>query len=338
MDNKLDKPLITMIVGIYNGEKYLMECINSIINQNYTNLEILLVDDGSVDLSGEIVDEFSKKDERIKVIHQENSGVSVSRNRAINQSKGKYICIIDQDDILSNDYVSYFYELMKDNDAEIAFTPWVDKFLKTINENRNVIDHVKVISGQKAAEDMMYHKIVIAPWNKMIKRSLIEEHHICFNPAYFNGEGFAFSIECFQHAKRVAVGQKKVYHYRVGDPESGASKFRLSTIHSSVNAQQYIKDKLVNKTPEILNAWKFSNWHTHCDCLNIMVGCQVTNKYIEEYNRLKHVCKNDALCALIAPVSAQQKLRGILFKISPFVAARIINHFRVRKFTQGDNP
>lgn len=86
-----DKPLISMIVGIYNGEKYIAECIESIINQDYSNLEIILIDDGTKDNSGIIADEYAKKDNRIIVIHKENSGVSASRNRALDLAKGDYI-------------------------------------------------------------------------------------------------------------------------------------------------------------------------------------------------------------------------------------------------------
>lgn len=330
----MEEPLITVILGIFNGEKYLTTCLESIIKQSYSNLEIVLVDDGSDDASGKIVDDYAEKDKRIKAIHQSNSGVSLSRNRAIEESKGEYICIIDQDDQISEDYVRYFYKLIIDSNAEIAYTPEVNKFFGEIHRDKTNHDHVQIITGQKAAEEMLYHKIVIAPWNKMISRRLIEKYGIKFNPDFFCGEGFAFSVECFQYAKRVAVGTRKVYNYRVGDPESGASKFRLSTIHSSLNAQQYIKNTFVEKTPELIKAWKFSNWHTHCDCLNIMVGCQVTKKYPKEYKQLKAVCQKEAFCALKAPVSLQQKLRGILFKLNPYLAAKVINHFRMRKFSK----
>lgn len=147
-------------------------------------------------------------------------------------------------------------------------------------------------SGEQTAIEMLYHKIIIAPWNKMISRKLLDNNHVRFNPDFFGGEGFAFSVQSYQYAERIAVGHQLVYHYRVGDPESGASKFRESTIHSSINAQQYIKDTFVHETPELLKAWKFSNWHTYCDCLNIMVGCGVENSIricIKSWNRCAKV-------------------------------------------------
>ena len=77
---------------------------------------------------------------------------------------------------------------------------------------------------------MLYHKIIIAPWNKMISKKLLNNNKVRFNPDFFGGEGFAFSVEAYQYANKIVKGQKKVYHYRVGDPESGASKFRVASI------------------------------------------------------------------------------------------------------------
>lgn len=332
----MNRPLISMIVGMYKGEKYIRECIDSVIRQDYTNLEIILVDDGSPDNCGSIADTYAESDSRIVVVHQKNAGVSASRNRALDMAKGDYICIIDQDDVLSTDYVSYFYNLIIGNNAQIALTPTAEKFFGSPTFQTEFKDHVEVWSGEQTAIEMLYHKIIIAPWNKMIGRKLLDNNHVRFNPDFFGGEGFAFSVQSYQYAERIAVGHKLVYHYRVGDPESGASKFRESTIHSSINAQQYIKDTLVHETPELLKAWKFSNWHTYCDCLNIMVGCGVAKQYKDLYKELEQVCKSEATCAFSAPISAQQKLRGILFKIDPYMAAKIINHFRIRKFEKAN--
>lgn len=327
----IDGPLITIIIGIYNCERYLSECIQSVIEQDYTNLEIILIDDGSKDNSGKIVDKYADMDSRIIVVHQKNAGVSNSRNTAIDMVRGEYVCVLDQDDIISNDYVSYFYGLCKENNAEISLTLSVDKFIFKTQDFKSP-DIVQVWSGEQAVIEMLYHKIVIAPWNKMISRKLIVDNNLRFNPKYFNGEDFAFSIQAYQHAERIAVGQKSVYHYRVGNPESRESKFNEEYINSSVNAHEYIRETFINITPELFKAWKFSNWHTHCYCLNIMVGCRVTKKCPDLYKQLKSVCQKQALCALKAPISAQQKLRGILFKINPYMAAKIINHFRIRKF------
>lgn len=327
------RPLISIITGIYNGEKYLSECIQSVVNQDYKNLEMILIDDGSEDNSGRIADGFARDDKRIKVVHQRHSGVSQSRNTALGMAAGDYICILDQDDVLSEDYVSYLYHLCKENHAEIALTPKADIFFGKVHTT-GTDDNVQVWTGEQAAIEMLYHKIIIAPWNKMISRELIVHNKLKFHPNYFNGEGFAFSVECYQRAGRIAVGARKVYHYRVGDPGSGASRFKEEYIQSSICAQQYIKDTFVIETPQLLKSWEFSNWHTHCDCLNVMVGCGVADKYPELYQSIRQECKQNAVRAWRAPVSFQQKLRGIMYMVSPFAAAKIINHFRMRKFAK----
>ena len=324
-------PLVSVIIGMYKGEKYINECIDSVLNQDYSNLELILVDDGSPDNCGEIADKYKLKDDRVIVIHQNNSGVSVARNNGLDRAKGEYICIVDQDDVLSRDYISYFYGLIKKYNADIALTPTADKFFETIKEDFRT-DKVTIWSGEQTAEAMLYHKIIIAPWNKMISKKLLDNNDVRFNSDFFGGEGFAFSVQAYQYAERIAVGQKKVYHYRVGDPESGASKFRISSVESSLNAQQFIRNTFVSPTPALIKAWRFSNWHTYCDCLNMMVGCEATEDYPEEYRKLRNECRKEAALALKAPISIQQKLRGVLFMINPYMASKIINHFRVRKF------
>lgn len=334
----MDKsPLITIIVSVYNGERYLEECIESVLNQDYQQIELIAVDDGSSDFSGRILDKYAQKDKRMIVVHKENSGVSLSRNYALDMAKGDYVALLDQDDILSPHYISYFYSLIKNNNAEIAITPRPNIFFKTRPIVDKGSDDIKICAGYSMAQEMLYHKIVIAPWNKLISKKLIEEKHIRFNKDYFNGEGFAFSIECFLNAKRVAVGDKKVYYYRVGNPDSGASIFKEKYILSSIHAQEYIKHILCDYGCKSLEkAWHFSNWHTHCDAFNIMVGCGVAKQYPLLYSSIKKVCKRQALCALSAPISLQQKFRGIMFALSPYFAATVINFFRIRKFRKTD--
>ena len=134
--------------------------------------------------------------------------------------------------------------------------------------------------------------------------------------------------------------EKGVKLARSGDKKAKAEYEIMEKVKAHLEANKPIRtlelnedeEAFVKTTPELLIAWKFSNWHTHCDCLNMMVGCDVVREFADEYKKIEKVCRKDALCALKAPISAQQKLRGILFKISPYMAARIINHFRIRKF------
>lgn len=330
-------PLISVVVPIYNGEKYLKECVNSILQQDYTNIEIILVDDGSTDKTGKIIDEYAFKDNRVIPIHQINSGVSIARNNGINISKGKYITFIDSDDFICKDYISYFYKMIIENNVEIALTPSPKRFNSNTKteelQNNNKDENIKIWSGMKTAEQMLYYNIVIAPWNKMIENDLIKKNDIKFNPKLAFGEGFNFSMDCFQRAKNVAVGNRCVYNYRVDNPNSVMTKFSLKLINGSIESQKNIKENLIDKSPSMQLACKYANWHTYCDCLNTLIGCNVYKEHIDLYKEIKKTCQKDALCSIKAPISVKEKIKGICYFINPYVTARLINGFRIRKFT-----
>lgn len=112
--------LISVIVPIYNTGKYLVECVESLRKQTYSNIEIILVDDGSTDASIEICDEFAEKDSRVKVFHKKNEGVAVARNFGIQQSNGQYVVIVDSDDVAVDRMIEVLYTKIKENDADIA--------------------------------------------------------------------------------------------------------------------------------------------------------------------------------------------------------------------------
>ncbi|MEI3435706.1 MAG: glycosyltransferase [Clostridia bacterium] len=332
--NKNDEPLISVIVPVYNGENYIDDCIMSVLNQEYKNFELILVNDGSQDGSKEKLNIWEKKNEKIKVIHQSNSGVSVARNTGIEKANGKYLTFIDVDDYISKDFLFYYYNLIKKYDAEIALTPMPQKFSNHAEcTTEKIEDNIKVLSGEKAACEMLYYNIAIGPWNKLISKELIDKYKIRFNPNLAYGEGFNFSVDCFQRAKKVAVGRKKVYYYRVNNPNSAMTKFKLKLVTGSIEAQKCIKNNLVNKTTELLKACRYANWHTYCDCLNTIIGCKVIKQNKELYNDIKKVCKKDAKYAIKSPIPKSDKMKGILYGISPYLTAKLINKFRKRKFT-----
>lgn len=122
--------LISIIIPVFNAEKYIAECLNSITQQSYTNLEILLIDDGSTDNSGSICDEFANEDNRIKVIHKENGGVSSARNIGLQLAQGEYISFIDSDDCVDKEYISAMYEKIIKTNSDISFC----KYSKLINQ------------------------------------------------------------------------------------------------------------------------------------------------------------------------------------------------------------
>lgn len=116
----MEEDLISIIIPIYKVEEYLKRCVDSVINQTYKNLEIILIDDGSPDSCGKICDEYAKINNKIYVIHQQNQGVSAARNAGIDKAKGKYICFIDSDDYVDANYIEVLHDGMKKCDLSIC--------------------------------------------------------------------------------------------------------------------------------------------------------------------------------------------------------------------------
>ena len=329
------KPLISVIVPVYNGEKYLKECIHSILNQTYENIELLIVDDGSTDESWKIILKESSNDDRICIYSQENGGVSRARNCALEHAVGEYVFFVDQDDVLSKFCIDYFVTLILKTESDISLTLCANRFE---NENyqlqdQSINEKVDIWSGEQAAEAMLYYRLVVAPWNKLIKRELIERNNIRFDERFFGGEGFLFSIQCFLCAKKVVVGNCRYYNYRIDNVTSGMTKFSLKVINSCIDAQKVMKELLSKQNEKLVVAGRYANWHTYCDCLNTLVGCQVVKRHKELYKNIRTVCKKEAVVVLHAPITLKEKMKGIVYMISPWWAAKVVNIFRKRRFT-----
>lgn len=306
--------LVSIIVPIYNVEKYLNKCIESIIGQDYSNIEIVLVDDGSPDNSGDIIDEYARKDKRIKPIHKINCGVSTARNTGIENATGDYICFVDGDDYVMPDYVSYLLRLSEENDADIALT--TDMF-GNFNEKQNTNLVINNFTAEQATEQMLCYKYPIGVYCKLFRRSFIEENKIRFFTDIFIGEGFNFNMECIQRSNRVTVGNKKIYYYRRDNEASAMSSFSLKKWENGLYALENIKNNLLFHTEKINSAWRFAWWRTNTDAYNSIVLAEETKEYRDFYFRCKSVVMKNGLIAIKVPVSINQKLRAIVMVICP---------------------
>ena len=333
----MNNPLISIIVPVYNGEKYIEKCIDSILKQDYHNIEIIIVNDGSKDNSKKIIEEMKEKDNRIIFINREepSGGPSTPRNMALDISKGEYIFFVDQDDYIYNNCISYLYSLIDKTKADISLTYTAEKFVGDLDYNKtvDVSDYYNVVDNIKAVENMLYYKYIISPWSKLIKSSIIKDNNIKFNTNFFSGEGFLFAIECLYHSKNVVEGNSKVYLYRLDNDQSGMTKYSDFVINSSIKAQNEIREYLKNENDSIKKAYNYSNWHTHCDCYNQIIGCKMAKKRKELYKEIKKVVKKDSLKYLKCPLKFKDKIKMVLYFINPYVTSRLINKFRKRKFT-----
>ena len=219
------QPLISVIVPCYNVEEYLPQCVESIQNQTYRNLEILLVDDGSPDRSGEICDEYAAKDKRIKVIHKENGGLSDARNAALDVMTGEYVTFVDSDDYVAEDYVEYLYKLIEENGVRLS-----------VSASQTFVDGVSMgiytcpVSAQSIDMNeglvcMFYQRIFdTTAWAKMY-------HHSLFSDGIRYPEGWLYedlptTYRLMMKCDYIAFGNYRSYFYRIRNTSIEGSPFK----------------------------------------------------------------------------------------------------------------
>lgn len=245
--------LISIVLPIYNVEKYLRKCIETVLNQTYTNIEILLVDDGSTDNSGTICDEFEKKDKRIKVIHKINGGLSDARNTGLKHAKGKYISFIDSDDYVSEKYVEELYTLLKTNNAQIAVCNF-----QRVKEDGQAISSEDIksetLSSKEALEklnDKKFYPASIVAWNKLYDIKLF--NHILYPLGKLHEDEYT-TYKLYYEAKKVAVTSNVLYYYRTVQTSitnRTFNKTRLDVLEALEERMKFFKEKNEKKLYEL---------------------------------------------------------------------------------------
>lgn len=205
--------LISVMIPIYNVDKYLNKCIDSVLNQTYSNLEIILVNDGSTDKSTEICKQYEQLDNRIKVINKEYGGVSDARNVCVDVAKGKYIAFVDSDDYISSDYIEYMYNLINKYNTPLAICRvkevWNNTNLKQIEQESN--ETSQLLNSKQAFYNLLFDKgIEVSVYAKLYKRELFEGIRFPKGKVY---EDTAVMYKIIKKAKNIAFGTKHCYYY-----------------------------------------------------------------------------------------------------------------------------
>ena len=234
---------VSIIVPVYNVEKFLSKCIESILVQSYQDIELIIVNDGSPDRSQEIIDKYKKLDKRIVAAYQDNKGVSTARNVGLGLAKGEYVMFIDSDDYVDVDYVMKFVDLIERRKADIAVS-------YNMYDEDNVLpegsEKVWFIGGDAAAIDLYLGKFGVAVWNKIYRRDFLVKNNLVFDTNFWYAEGMTFNIECFMMAKKIAAGDIKVYH-QVKNPQSAVRSFKLKNQYCGMQAMMKQRECLICK-------------------------------------------------------------------------------------------
>ena len=229
---------VSVIVPIFKVEQYLEECLNSLINQSYRNIEIILVDDGSPDSCAEICNRYAATDGRILVIHKENGGLSDARNAGLDKASGEYVLFIDSDDYVADDMVKKLYALAENNSADIAVCyfqrVYEDGYREAIVEPTKIKELYNPKDLLKELYTTRNSPIAFVAWNKLYKRSLFMEHDIRYPKGKYHEDTF-ITYRLLYHATSVAVVKEPLYFYRIRGGSimtEGISEKRLDNLEA----------------------------------------------------------------------------------------------------------
>lgn len=261
MQNNLKEKKISIIVPVYNAELYLKECVESIINQNYHNIELILINDGSKDNSEKICINYANKDKRIKYIYQNNSGVSSARNAGLEIASGEYILFVDSDDFLEKNAISKLLKNITDVDL-LCFgynEVYIDKSIKVCFE--------KKINNCKEIEEkiLLDNKIGGFLWNKIFKSKIIKNNNLKFNKEIHFCEDLLFVTEYIKYCKKTKYQNECLYNYRMRKNSASGNFFNKKSL-----SILYVYEILISKYKD-----------------NYKILSDLKYKYIINYYKLK---------------------------------------------------
>lgn len=303
--------LVSIIVPVYNVDKYIYRCVDSIVHQDYNALEIILVNDGSTDNSLEILKAVSDIDARIKIVDQPNRGVSSARNAGLNVSTGKYLMFVDGDDYIEPHYVSYFVKLLRESNADMGVS------YNSFGENyQNVENHESQITPLTAMKELYLNKINVAVWNKIYKRDYINKYKIKFNEEFWFAEGMTFNIEYIQRCKSIATCYALLYH-QVANPDSAVRKFRLESWHCGQKALRYQKDHWIICDKEVEDAWTYHLRTYNGSIWGGLLQAGISKDNPEEIRECKNGFKKGLMSCIRTDISIKRKIKCVIESICP---------------------
>lgn len=230
-------PQVSIIIPVYNTENTLNRCIDSILNQIFTDWELLLVDDGSTDQSGELCDEYASRDKRIKVFHKKNGGVSSARNIGLDHATGSWITFVDSDDFIDTTFLSSF---IISSSCDLYITG-----IQFINNTTTLLPPEECIKIEDVIElDNLLNKLYFtAPWGKVYKNDIIQQNKIRFNINLKIGEDTDFVLNYLQYTHNIRLVSKPLYHF-FNDEKGKIIKYTL-TADEYITHTNSIKRSLV---------------------------------------------------------------------------------------------
>lgn len=303
----MEEPLISVIVPIYKVEKYINQCVDSLLYQTYKNVEIILVDDGSPDKCPKICDEYEQQDKRVKVIHENNCGLSVARNVGIDHSSGSYLWFIDSDDwLIVTTAFHIVADMIESENADVLFFSYKKFFDKSGHYSRSMFSHVP--EGADIRECIRTNAYKACAWNKVVRRSLVVEHNLCF-PVGRTCEDLGWCADLLAYANKLVLCKNDLmaYRQRAGSITSNIDSQRITNAFNLIKEtiDKYDIGTVMKKGNELIGnylAYEFS-W---------LIGeaYPFWNDYFGEIRKLEFLLNYD-LCYKVAKVRKLKQLIGL---------------------------
>ncbi|WP_051556447.1 glycosyltransferase family 2 protein [Alkalihalobacterium bogoriense] len=321
LNNETLKSLVSIIVPAYNVEKYIEKCLSSILEQTYTNIEVIVVDDGSTDKTGQLIDNVSQQDNRVRIIHKENAGVSAARNSGIEISTGEYLVFVDGDDYIAPDYVEYMLSLIENTGSEFCLSK---RCYTKSGEKQTESEYIEKLQPEDATALLLSPDVIVGCWNKIFKRSLIVNNNIWFSTVLFYGEGLTFITTVSQISNSVGVGNRKVYYYRRNNEASATTKFDINKLYNGEKALKNIKKQLIVNSPKVNT---MLNLHLCLFSLGALVKIKsnhLEKEYLNDYKRWKSYIRHNSIkFAFNGEISIYRKLLLFGGCLSPWLMMKL---------------
>lgn len=322
--------LVSIIIPVYNVENYIKTCLESVIDQTYRNIEVIVVDDGTPDHSGVIADEYAEKDHRINVVHKSNGGVASARNEGIRRAKGEFILFIDPDDWIATDHVEFLLKLQERDNADMCISTLL--FTKK-NEKQPEHIYIKTISGEDASALLLSPNTYVGSYGKLYRREWLLKNGILQNESIYSGEGLNFTVKAAQYANKVTISNKKIYYYRRNVAKSATTRFDLKMISNNEYSLNVIKEEAIKKNERFEVMWKLFRTHLFISGIVAIETYSTKSEYLTEYTYWMNTIKQDRRELVMSNlVPLKSKIRIMAASFFPRFWAKIATMKRRKAF------
>lgn len=307
--------LVSIVIPVYNSEKYIAKCLDSIINQTYKDIEIIAIDDGSSDSSLNILREYEEKFDFIKVFSQKNSGIAKTRNKGIDLSKGDYLMFIDNDDYIDSYYVEIFVNTIQKRRADIVIGGY-----KRVNTNNKVLFH------NKPKNNNWSKYTIIAPWSKIYKKEVITKVGASFLD-YGIGEDVYFNLKLFSSNLNIVTIDYEGYNWFYND------KSVSNTKHKGLKKEidlTILLDKIIPFNSIKNKEYELYNYFVYRLCLYYLLESgkySNRNDFVIEYSKLNKWLKENIKTKIHIPKEESFKIKMCVFLFRIIDKFKLINLF-----------